>query len=137
MNPVTNTIGALETFFGGFGLPVYPEDSVPDRDGSVPDRDGSGNKVKPPYVTVQLIAPTWRSAAPFFARVWYRATDYAAIAAKVDEIAAAIGECAVIPTGKGAVYLYAEDPFCQFQPLAGDTTLKCAYLSLSMQAITQ
>lgn len=125
----TNTIKALERFFGGFDLPVYPEDSVP-------EYDAAGNAVKPPYITVQLIAPHWDTPAPFFARVWYRATDYAAICAKVDQIETAIGEGVSIPTDAGAVYLYAEDPFCQFQPFAGDTTLKSAYLSMSIMSHT-
>lgn len=118
-----NTIKALETFFGGFGLDVYPEDNVP-----------GGASV--PYITVQLIAPGWRGKMPFFARLWYRGYNYDEINAKADEIRTAIGECVSVPTGAGAVYIYAEDNFVQYQPFKDDPTLKCAYLSMSLMAHT-
>ena len=127
---INNCMSAVERFFSGFGLPVYPEDNVP-------DRDTEGEPIRPPYLTVQLVTPTWRGKTPFFARLWYRATDYEAIAAKADEIEAAIGEGASVSTGNGAVYIYAEDPFCQFQPFPGDPTLKSAYLSMSLINLTQ
>lgn len=120
----SNTVKALEAFFGGFGLDVWPEDNVP-------------LDAETPYITVRLVAPGWRSdGTPFYARVWYRDFNYDAINAKVDEIRDAIGEGASIPTESGAVYIWAEDNFCQYQPFAGDVTLKCAYLSMSMMAHT-
>lgn len=119
----TNIVKALERFFGGFGLDVWPEENVP-----------AGAAV--PYVTVQLVAPGWRGKMPFFARLWYRDYNYDAIGAKADEIRDAIGECACVPTGAGAVYIYAEDNFVQFQPYRDDPTLKCAYLSMSLMAHT-
>lgn len=126
---MTQTIEKLSAFFGGFGLPIYPEDSVP-------ELDANGNRVNPPYITVQLATPNWRGAMPIYARVWYRSENLRAISAKVDQIAAAIGEGASIPTASGSVWLYKGDTFAQFQPMAGDNTLKCAYLNLIMQALT-
>ena len=120
-------IDALERFFSGFSIPAYPEDNVPIRD------PATGEKTAPPYLTVQLNAPSWHGAAPFYARLWYRSDSYEEICAKVDEIAAAIGEGVSLPTRHGAVYVYKDDNFCQFQPYPGDTTLKCAYLSMTMQ----
>lgn len=128
-NATANIVNALERFFGGFSIPVYPEDSVP-------EVNASGEKVAPPYITVQLVIPNWRTGTPFYARVWYRGYNYDAIAAKVDEIEAAIGEGVGIPTGAGAVYIFPGTPFCQFQPLAGDITLKCAYLNMTLMAHT-
>jgi len=130
---MTNTMKALYGFFGSFGIPAYAENDVPD---TVPD--GAADKVKPtpPYITVQLVSPNWRAAVPIFARVWYRSDGYEAINAKVDAIADAIGEGVGIPTPTGAVYLYKGDTFAQYQDMAGDPTLKCAYLSMTMQAIT-
>ena len=119
-------IDALYGFFSAFGIPAWPEESVP-------LYDDTGAKTALPYITVQLIAPDWRAdARPFYARVWYRDKSYDAICAKVDEIRAAIGEGVSIPTEHGAVYIAAADTFCQFQPYPGDTTLKCAYLSMTL-----
>ena len=120
-------IDALYRFFSGFSIPAYPEDNVPIRD------PATGEKVPPPYVTVQLVAPDWRETVPFYARLWYRGDTYDDICAKVDAIGAAIGEGVSIPTEHGSVYINREGQFCQFQPYAGDTTLKCAYLSMAIQ----
>lgn len=117
------TSKALYTFFSAFGIPAYVEDSVP-------------NEVKAPYITYELAEPDWRGSASIHARVWYRDESFRAITAKVDEIRAALGEGASIPTESGAVYLWADDNWAQFQPMAGDYTLKCAYLSLILQANT-
>lgn len=124
------TIEALGSFFGGFGLPVYPEDSVP-------EVDAAGNKVNPPYITVQIVEPYWGDSAPFYARVWYRSENTRAIAAKVDEIRDAIGEGVSVETNGGAIWIFQGSTFAQFQPLAGDATLKCAYLSMVLHTITE
>ena len=124
---MNETLEALYAFFSQFSLPVYPEDSVP-------DRDAEGKRIAPPYITVQLVFPDWRGSTPFYARVWYRSDNYDAIARKVDEIAAAIGEGACVPTEHGAVYISKGERFAQIQPLAGDITLKCAYLSMNLSA---
>lgn len=127
---MTQTIDALGRFFGGFGLPVYPEDSVP-------EVDAAGNKVKPPYITVQIVEPAWRDSTPFYARVWYRSENSRGIAKKVDEIKAAIGEGVSVETDSGSIWIFQGAPFAQFQPMAGDTTLKCAYLNMIMHALTE
>lgn len=119
-------IEALYTFFSSFGLPAYEE-------GRVPEYGPDGAKIAPPYITVQLIAPAPGEQAPFYARVWYRDRSNTAINAKVDEIAAALAAGAAIPTAHGAVYIYAGDNFDQRQAQPGDITLKCAYLSMSVQ----
>ena len=120
-------IDALYRFFSGFNIPAWPEDNVPLRD------PATGIRLEPPYITVQLIAPEWHGSAPFYARLWYRSDTYDAICRKVDEIGMAIGEGVSIPTANGAVYIAKGANFCQFQPFAGDTSLKCAYLSMILQ----
>ena len=124
---------ALKAFFSGFGLPAYPEGGVPTYEH---DANGTRVEVKPPYITYQLIRTRWGQTAPFYARVWYRSTNYDAINAVVDAIEEAIGEGTSIPTDRGAVYIYMGDPFCQYQDMAGDGTLKCAYLSMSLSCDT-
>lgn len=120
---MTETDQALYAFFSSFGLPAYGE-------GAVPDRDDQNNEIKPPYITVQQISPSWRASVPFYARLWYRDGSNAAINAKADEIAAAIGEGVNIPTPHGSVYINQGDNFAQHQASPGDTRLKCVYLSM-------
>jgi len=118
---ISKIVAALYTFFSGFGLDAYPEDTVPD-DATLP------------YITYQIAVPEWRGKTSIYARVWYRSTSFAAISAKVSEIGDAIGEAFCIPVSGGAVYLYKETPFAQFMPQPGDLTLKCMYLNMSMLA---
>ena len=120
---MTQTAQALYAFFSAFQIPAYVESTEPD--GALP-----------PYITYELTEPDWRGRASFHARVWYRSTSFSEIAAKVDEIRAALGEGVSIATESGAVYLWADDNWAQFQPMDGDPTLKCAYLSLIIQANT-
>lgn len=120
---MTQTAQALFTFFNSFDIPAYVESTEPDDS-------------PPPYITYELVEPDWRGKASIHARLWYRSTSFVEIAQKVDEIRTAIGEGISIPTDTGAVYLWADDNWAQFQPMEGDPTLKCAYLSFVLMAHT-
>lgn len=131
---MTNTAQALHDFFSGFDLLAFPEYYVPD---TYPDEHGDMQPVTLPYITYQVIEPDWRESGSFYARVWYRSTSYSAISAKVDQIKNAVGEGVSLPTEHGAVYLAPGNPYVQYMPMEGDDTLKVAYLSFYIQAITR
>lgn len=120
---MTQTAQALYAFFSSFTIPAFVEYTEPDG-------------TPAPYVTYELVEPDWRGRTMLHARVWYRSTSFVEIAQKVDEIRDALGEGIGIPTNTGAVYLWADDNWAQFQPMEGDPTLKCAYLSLIIEAHT-
>ena len=120
---MTNVATALHTFFASFGIPDYVENTVPE-DATFP------------YITHQFVQPEWSSSAPFYARVWYRSLSIGGLCAKVDEIAAAIGEGVSIPTSDGAVYITKDALFDQYMPFEGDDMLKTAYLRMIIQAVT-
>lgn len=117
---------ALYQFWSGFGIPAYVEGYIPDN--SVTD----GTPVVPPYISYQLATPYWKNNQSLHATIWYRDTSYAAITAKVDAIANAIGEGLSIPLDGGFMVLYKDANFCQFQPFDDDNTVKMAYLSLQL-----
>lgn len=121
---MTKTAKALYEFFSSFDIPAFVEFEVPD-------------DVKPPYITYQLISPQWRDSAQMYARVWYRSKSFTAIAAKVDEISAAIGEGVSIDTDDGAIWLFKGSNFAQNMPMEGDDTLKCMYLNIVIHALTE
>lgn len=126
-----DTAVALQTFFSGFGLPAFPENAVPD---TLYDADaGAEVSVEPPYITYELREPEPGEKSSLTARVWYIDTDYTAICTKVDEIKAAIGRGVSISVNGGAVWLWRDDQFCQFQP-ADEPKLKIAYLMLIIGA---
>lgn len=120
---VTETAEALFRFFGGFDLPVYSEDGVP-------------GTARPPYITIRLIDPDWRTTASYYARIWYRSATPAEVFAKADEIGAAIGEGVCIPTAHGSVVLGKGANFAQKMAYEGDPALQCVYLDMVLQALT-
>lgn len=119
---MTDTVAALYRFFSGFGIHAHAEGDVP--------KDET-----PPYITVQLIEPTWDVQAPFYARLWYRGASYAPIMAKADEISRAIGTGVCLRMDDGALWIHKGDTFVQRMTTDGDPALKCLYLSMQLQAI--
>lgn len=121
---ISKIVTALYTFFSGFGLDAYPENTVPD-------------DAQLPYITYQIAVPEWENPVSLYARVWYRSASFAGISAKVGEIDNAIGPGAVIPFKDGAIWIYKGTPFAQYMPMDGDPNLKCMYLNMSIQSITE
>lgn len=116
---MTNTARALYQFFSGFGIHAYVENNVPDEAGL-------------PYITYELLRPDRLRQAPFHVRIWYRSTSFTAITAKADEIRRIIEGGHSIQTNDGALRLWPDDNFIQFQP-ADEPELKVAYLSLILE----
>ena len=110
------TAAALKTFFSGFGLPAYAEDSVPD-------------DVELPYITYSLSVPEWNQKASLYAQVWDRTTSNTKIIRVADQITAAIGEGINIPVDGGYLIIWPESPLIQIM-VDGDH--RSAYINLSM-----
>lgn len=115
-----DTAAALYRFFSSFGLPAYVENNVPDT-------------AVLPYITYELREPAPGERSSLTARVWYMDTGFAAITEKVDEIKNAVRYGASLPTESGAVWLWPDDNFCQFQP-PDEPKIKIAYLMLIIGA---
>lgn len=111
------TAAALKTFFSGFGLPAYAEDSVPD-------------DVELPYITYSLSVPEWNQKASLYAQVWDRTTSNTKIIRVADQITAAIGENGInIPVEGGYLIIWPESPLIQIM-VDGDH--RSAYINLSV-----
>lgn len=122
---MTEIAKALLQFWNSFGLPAYPERTVPD-------------DAQLPYITYELKRPSWRGQVPYTAQVWFRDTSLVGITAKVDAISQAIGEGIRLPLdGGGCVYIFKEDSFVQMRPGSEEqgSDIKAAYLSMIMHAI--
>lgn len=128
---MTKVAIALQSFWAGFGMPAFVEDSVPDE---MPDENGVMHPVELPYITYRLAQPNWSRAMSMYARVWYHGTSYVDLSAKVDEISQTIGTGITIPYDSGFISLFKDDNFCQFMPEIDGTT-KVAYLSLVMHCV--
>ena len=117
---MTNALRALNAFFGGFGLPAFSRDNVPD-------------DARMPYITFEASVPAPTQRALLHAWVWYRGTDLAPAAAKVDEICMALQNGAALKTATGAVYLFPDTrtPFAQEQP-DPDKNVRVMYLTMAV-----
>ena len=107
---------ALKTFFSGFGVPAYAQDSVPD-------------DVQLPYITYSLSVPEWNQKASMYAQVWDRTKSNAGIIQKADQITAAIGEGKKIPLDGGYLVIWPETPLIQIMV---DGDFRSAYINLSV-----
>ena len=112
------TAAALKTFFSGFGLPAFAEDSVPDN-------------ASLPYITYSVSDPEWNRKATMYARVWDRTTSNTGISMKADEILAEIGEGIRIPLEGGHLVIWPENPITQIRV---DGDFRYAYINLSVNA---
>lgn len=113
-----NTALALQTFYGGFGLPAYCENDVP-MDAVLP------------YITYDIVETEPLEPATHHAKVWERTTDYNNILTVVDQIKAAIGEAAVLDCDGGYVVIRPSSPYVQLLT-DEDTAIKYAYISLQI-----
>ena len=114
----------LYEFWNSFGIPAYPEYSVPD-------------EATLPYITYEVKQPNWRGVASYSAIVWYQDTSFESIANTVDAISTAIGEGKRLVMDDGYLYLFKEDLFVQMQPQSaeGDENMKVAYLSMNIHVL--
>lgn len=122
-----DTAQALYSFFSSFGLPAFVENNVPD----VPDDNGILEPFAPPYITYELREPEPGKQCSLVARVWYLDTGFDAITRKVDEIKDALMNGYPMQTNNGAIWLWMDTNFCQFQP-PDEPKIKIAYLMLVM-----
>ena len=114
------TAQALYTFFSGFGIPAYAENTIP-------------KNAELPYLTYPLYDPEWREKHSFYVQVYYRnETSNLPSLEKADEIAAAIGEGICLPFDGGALVLWPENPLIQAKP--PDKDVRAAYINLSINA---
>lgn len=111
-----NAAVVLTKFFGGFGLPAYPEDTVPE-------------DAELPYITYSMAQPEWNQKASMYARVWDRSRGNSRILRAADQITHAIGEGLKLSLDGGYLVLWPETPLVQIM-VDGDT--RWAYINLSV-----
>ena len=113
-----NTAATLKAFFGGFGLPAYTLDSVPD-------------EVELPYITYPLYEPEWDEQGNTYCQVWYPKKRLADLLTKADQIVAAIGTGKRFEQPGGIVMLYTTTPMIQ---ILSDDGSQSAYINLIINA---
>lgn len=109
---------ALKTFFSGFDLPAYAENTVPE-------------DVTLPYITYSQNVPEWNQKASGYAQVWDRTDSNTGIIQKADQITAAIGTGKIIPLTGGYLVIWPETPLIQIMT---DGDFRSAYINFSINA---
>lgn len=111
----------LYSFWASFGVPAFVEGYVPD------------DNTDELYITYSLMQPEWTAQGLHYARVWSRSTSYAQITNLIDAISSRIGTGISFATDDGAIYLFKDTQFIQFQQ-SDDYDWKVAYLSMIIES---
>lgn len=112
------TAKALKQFFGGFSIPAYATETVPD-------------DVPLPFLTYPLKEPEWNQKTTFYVQGWYKTTDYTEMLEKADQIIREIGQGITISTSEGYIVIYPETPLVQTNV---DGDIRSFYINLSLNA---
>ena len=112
----------LQSFWSGFGLKAYDENTVPD--GAVL-----------PYLTYNVVVANFDEPVMMAASLWYKSTSWAAISQKALEINDAIGVGGVtVPFECGMLWIKRGKPFAQ-RVSDTDDTIRRIYLNIEAEYI--
>ena len=116
---------ALHSFFGGFGLTAYEENSAPD-------------DAVFPYLTYSLTTGSFSDyPSTITISLWYRSTSWTAANAKCEEISAAIGLGGqLIECDGGKIWIKRGQPFANSTGDADDELIKRKIINVSADYLT-
>lgn len=116
---------ALHSFFSGFGLMAYEENSVPD-------------DAVFPYITYSLITDSFSDySSALTISLWYRSTSWKAINAKCEEVSAAIGYGGqLVDCDGGRIWIKRGQPFANSMGDTSDDQIKRKLINLSVDYLT-
>lgn len=116
---------AIYSFYSGFGLPAYDENTVP---------EGSAL----PYITYSVSTDSIGNMVILSASLWYRSTSWGAIQDKADEIAAAIGYGGkIIKIDNGYLWLVKGSPFAQRMSEPSDKMVRRIIININAEFLTE
>lgn len=115
---MTGMATALNNWLAQFGT-FYAEGDVPDN-------------ADLPYGIVPLKDTYWQEPTTFYIKWYARTNNSATVAAKADQITAAIGDCLYIRYTGGLLAIYPETPLTQIEV---DGDVRWAYINLSIRSI--
>lgn len=116
---------AIYSFYSGFGLPAYDENTVP---------EGSAL----PYITYSVSTDSIGNMVILSASLWYRSTSWAAIQDKADEIAATLGHGGkIIKIDNGYLWLVKGSPFAQRMSEPSDKMVRRIIININAEFLTE
>ena len=116
---------ALHSFFGGFGLTAYEENSVPD-------------DAVFPYLTYSLTTDSFSGyPSTITISLWYRSTSWTAANAKCEEISVAIGLGGqLIECDGGRIWIKRGQPFANSMGDVNDELIKRKIINVGADYLT-
>ena len=114
---------AIHSFWSGFGLTAYDENSVPD-----------GTAM--PYITYSVTTDAIENTAMLTGSLWYWSSSWEDISKKADDISMALKDGVVIELDRGYAYLYRGTPFAQRMSDEADDMVKRIYFNVNCEYLT-
>lgn len=108
---------AIQSFWEGFNLPAYDQNSVPD-------------DAVTPYITYEAKVSDFENALPLSGSIWYRSTSWREISQKADEVSRSLKQ--IIKIDGGYLFITRGSPFAQRMQDA-DETVKRIYINLMVE----
>ena len=114
-----NKLQTLQTFWSGFGIPAYDENSVPD-------------EAQLPYITYDVSVDDFGNSVAQTASLWYKSTSWRDITEKEMEIAEFVGRGGrMIAYDNGAMWIRKANPWAQ--RMSDSDTVKRMILNLEIE----
>lgn len=114
----------IHSFWSGFGLTAYDENSVPDG-------------AQMPYITYSVVTDSLEYVTLLTGSLWYRETTWENASQKADHISASLKNGTIIKLNDGGyVYLYRGTPFAQRMGDETDDMIKRIYFNVNAEYLT-
>jgi len=114
---------AWHSFWAGFGLKAYDENSVPD-------------SAKLPYITYEINTGEFDETVAMSASIWYRSSSWEGAVGKQHEVEAAIPHGGrLIPYDNGGLWVKRDSPFAQRMDDASDDYIRRIVLAVLVEFI--
>lgn len=115
---------ALADFYGGFQIPAYEENTVPD-------------DAPFPYITYNVATDSIGANISLYCNLWYRSSSWVACNQKARDIYSVVGSGGIIlPCDDGGIWLKADSPFAQNLSDPDDDLIRRKYIRLTAEFIT-
>ena len=116
---------AIHNFWGGFDIPAYDENTVPD-------------DAPLPRITYSVSTDSFNNVVPLSANLWYKSTSWKEITEKSEEIAREIGATGyrIDAIDEGYLWIVKGTPFAQRLSDPTDGTIRRIYINILVEFLT-
>ena len=120
-----NKAQAIHTFWSGFGIPAYDEQTVPDN-------------AKMPYITYRVVTDSIGNVCNLTGSIWYRSTSWKEVSDKAAEVAQAVGQYGFtkLKLDDGYVWFTKGAPFAQRMSDPASDMIRRIYLNVQAEFLT-